>query len=128
MLPFLRGDLSMQRTSFVGGQFQHDIFGSYSTGPRADSFIKAWSHTFLRDIEIALIDQEPKIVLWWDEYANPTFVTTKQLHSRVASSCLLIILMTRHYLESPWCYKEHTWFAKQVKHRREKDGLVFLLQ
>ena len=63
-----------------------------------------------------------------DPEIDPTAKLTDELSKTVSTSGLLMIVMSKHYLESSWCRDELEWFRKQIEARPSESGRVFVLR
>ena len=109
----------------VGSPFSSDLFISYSHGDdgAGNGYLQPWSAAFARELERELradrkfrstlrvfLDQD----LRPGQGVDPMAPLTEQLHSQIAESALLVILMSPDYLASKWCGDERAWwFARQ---------------
>src|SRR5271168_2550563 len=107
--------------AYLAPHFDPDVFVSYSHGdPREKGGgpFKDWTDRLIskleRDIE-ALDPEFEKIGIWRDPQIDPTGHWSSQLRAKVAASGILIIVMSKRYLLSPWCGDERTWFQEQVQ-------------
>lgn len=114
---------------YIGQPFRHDVFVTYSHGDvtgNDDAYIKTYSEHLTDLIERNLQafpeigrtvrvfrDQHPRRNQRLDSH-NPL---TEELKQHIASSGLLLVLMSPHYLDSEWCKDERDWWeAAQQGH------------
>jgi hypothetical protein len=120
------------RPSYTGAPY--DVFISYSHGdPRATgkSPLAAWTHRLIdelrQDIESTSTEFD-QLALWDDREADPASNLTPMLKGHVASSALLLIVMSPRYLNSPWCKDELAWFAQELRRRSEDEGCALVVR
>jgi hypothetical protein len=110
--------------AFVGNPFRHDVFVSYSHGDvQGDgrALLKQWSQGFVRELEAelqAFPDLGAQIRIFLDQNRrpdqgiDPMAPLTDGLKIDVAASAILVVLMTPHYIDSPWCTQEREWWVE----------------
>jgi TIR domain len=120
------------KPSYTGAPY--DVFISYSHGdPRATgkSPLAVWTHRLIdelrQDIESTSTEFD-QLALWDDREADPASNLTPMLKDHVASSALLLIVMSPRYLNSPWCKDELTWFAQELGRRSEDEGCALVVR
>jgi hypothetical protein len=106
-------------------EFLHDVFVSYAHGD-ADSSgkspLKTWSKAFARELEFELRTmpglQNSVVFLDDSDRAGQRLDSndplTQQLRSAAGGSAFLLLLMSPHYLGSPWCKDERTWWLQHA--------------
>src|ERR1700758_5156551 len=105
-MPYLRG-------------YQHDVFVSYAHGPKTNfcttaenDFLSEWSRRLVSDLTSAVAvklgtkDPERRVDLWVDAVLQGNHPLNETIQQRVENSALLIVIMSRFYLDSPWCGRE----------------------
>jgi TIR domain len=100
---------------------EHDIFLSYAHG---NPVLREWSlrvEGLLRDsLGILLGDRDNLLSIFTDKDAlQGNDFLTPQLKTAVESSAALVIILTRHYVKSPWCQGEVKWFTAIAKNVAE---------
>ena len=119
---------------YSGEGFKHDIFVSYSHGipPEGggDSSLKKWTHALIKKLKehigYSLHSNEP-VDVWYDEKLPGNLPLTETLKKEVESSAILVIVMTRNYLDSDWCKDEREWFKNEVERRGGGVENVFVV-
>jgi hypothetical protein len=101
--------------------FEYDMFFSYSHGdPRGkgDSPLKRWSKQLneaLSETLDALLSPPPRI--FFDESSdglNKTAHLGPEIEQKVRASALFHMVMSPHYLNSPWCRRELDTFVENL--------------
>jgi hypothetical protein len=120
-VPYLRG-------------FTRDVFVSYAHGPepfagfggmRTD-FISKWTHSFVDDLSSQLDiflgtkDQKRRVSIWMDPALDGNRPLREGLKAEIEQSALLLVVMSKFYLESSWCGEELKWFSN---HTGSKDRI-----
>jgi hypothetical protein len=118
--------------SFLAPNFDPDVFVSYSHGdPQGRSTqLRDWTQALISRLEgqvRALETEFQDLQLWIDRNIDPTMGLTPQLKKMVSNSGVLMIVMSKHYLESSWCRDEREWFGKEIEGRPQESGRVFVL-
>jgi hypothetical protein len=113
--------------SYVPG-FTHDVFVSYSHGPepfegfggmRTD-FISKWTKSFVDDLSSQLDiflgtkDQKRRVSIWMDPALDGNRPLRESVKSEIEQSALLLVVMSKFYLESRWCGDELKWFSNHA--------------
>jgi hypothetical protein len=88
----------------------------FSQGTSVKSDIVQWAGGF-DDLEIFI-----------DEQLDPTRPPTAQLRETVRACGLLLIIMSKRYLQSTWCKDEIEWFEDEVRQRQADSGLVLVVR
>ena len=120
--------------AYLAPHFDPDVFVSYSHGdPRGGggSPLKEWTQALIRRLErqILSLDTEfDELNLWIDEQKDPTAHLTEELRAKVGASGVLMIVMSKRYLQSSWCRDELEWFRKQIEERAADSGRVFVIR
>jgi hypothetical protein len=119
--------------SYLAPDFNPDVFVSYSHGdPRGSRApLRAWTQATIRRLEDHIHSLEPEfrdLRLWMDPDFDPTAKLTEELRKQISGSGVLMIVMSKHYLESEWCKDELGWFKEQVQNRRVAAGRVFIIR
>jgi hypothetical protein len=120
-VPYLRG-------------FTRDVFVSYAHGPepfagfsgmRTD-FISKWTRSFVDDLSSQLDiflgtkDQKRRVSIWMDPALDGNRPLREGLKAEIEQSALLLVVMSKFYLESSWCGEELKWFCN---HSDSKDRM-----
>ena len=120
-MPYLRG-------------FTRDVFVSYAHGPepfagfsgmRTD-FISKWTRSFVDDLSSQLDiflgtkDQKRRVSIWMDPALDGNRPLHEGLKAEIDQSALLLVVMSKFYLESSWCGEELKWFSN---HADSKDRI-----
>jgi hypothetical protein len=117
--------------AYLSPHFEHDVFVSYSHGdPRAGT-LKEWTLELVRKLIGHILDTDLEfgdLVIWWDKDLDPTAQLTPELKAKVKSSGILLIVMSPHYLASPWCKDELTCFSEQIQDRLQDPERVFIIR
>jgi hypothetical protein len=127
--------------AYVGPDFTHDIFLSYSHGDpdgTGASKLREWSLGFASELESEL-RENPKfandIKVFCDESprpaqsVDPMSALPAQLQNDVGRAAILAVLLSPHYLKSAWCKRERDWWVQeQQKTRIEIDGRIALIR
>jgi hypothetical protein len=118
------------RKCYVGGRFQHDVFFSYAHG---NDLLRDWSRKLAREIcdtlGILLSDRERTLSFYTDEQLRLNEPLTSELRSHVQSSAALVVVITGHYLKSPWCADEGQWFQEISEAEPDHvEGMRFVIR
>jgi hypothetical protein len=127
--------------AYVGPDFTHDIFLSYSHGDpdgTGVSKLKEWSLGFASELESEL-KENPKfaneIRIFCDEHPRPAqaidpmSALPAQLQNDVGRAAILAVLLSPHYLKSAWCQREREWWWKQQETAEiDVDGRIALIR
>jgi TIR domain len=118
---------------YLAPHFDPDVFVSYSHGdPVGGSApLRDWTQALihrLRDQLRSLETDFKELHLWMDAENDPTAKLTDELRKTVSRSGVLMIVMSKHYLDSKWCGDELEWFRKQIEARPGESGRVFVLR
>jgi hypothetical protein len=114
--------------------FEHDIFVSYAHGPADRGGIKRlkhWSERLKDELEFEIKDLKLEfddLDVFIDKQLDPTQALTDLLRGHVASSGLLLVIMSERYLSSAWCTDERDWFEAEVKRRGISGGVVLVVR
>ncbi len=114
---------------FLGSKFEHDVFVSYAHG-RGGNLLR-WSQRLTKELESNLLDLETEFDdfdIFIDPELDPTLPLTEQLRDKVQKSGLLMVIMTKRYLESDWCQKELDWFQGEAEACQKGGGLVLVVR
>jgi TIR domain len=119
--------------SFLAPHFDPDVFVSYSHGdPKGRSTqLRDWTQALIDRLQGQVLDLETEfkdLRLWIDRQIDPTLGLTPQLKKLVSNSGVLMIVLSKHYLESSWCREEREWFQKEIEGRLGESGRVFVLR
>jgi hypothetical protein len=105
--------------------FAHDVFVSYAHGPepfagfrgmRTD-FISKWTHSLVDDLSSQLDiclgtkDLTRRVSIWMDPALDGNRPLREGLNAEIKQSALLLVVMSKFYLESSWCGDELKWFS-----------------
>lgn len=125
--------------SYVGGSFEYDLFVSYSHGDfdgDGQSLLKQWSQAFAKQLEEELkLSTElcHGLSIFLDEHQRPSrgvdplLPLTTQLKDAIASSAMMAVLVSPHYLRSSWCRDERDWWqGSQVQRGVPLNGRIAL--
>jgi hypothetical protein len=116
--------------TYLTPYFDYDVFVSYSHGDplkKGDSPLKRWTQTLIEKLAGEITSLEPEFMdlhIWSDKDIDPTAHLTPELRA----SCILMIIMSKHYLASSWCKDEEKWFREQIDDRKNEPGRVFVIQ
>ena len=108
--------------SYVGGDFEHDLFVSYSHGGDGDGhgLLQPWSLAFVAELQKELrtegrFRRDLKVFIDAShrpgEGVDPLAGLTPQLEAQIAGAAILVVLMSPDYLESTWCARERDWWC-----------------
>jgi hypothetical protein len=111
--------------TYLAPAFVHDVFVSYAHGDAdrsGNSPLRIWSKAFARELELELGTmprlQSSSVFLDDSDRAGHSLDSndplTQQLRSAAAGSAFLLSLMSPHYLASPWCNDERTWWLREA--------------
>lgn len=120
--------------SHLAPHFDPDVFVSYSHGdPIADrrAPLREWTQALVQRLEEGLHALETEfddLDLWMDRKIDPTAHLTDELKRKVGKCGILVIVMSKRYLNSKWCKEEREWFKAQIKERPGTDGRVFVIR
>ena len=120
--------------AYLDPHFDPDVFVSYSHGdPRGmgASPLKDWTHGLIKQLESQILSLDPEfdnLKVWMDPELDPTAHLTPELRTRVGKSAVLMIVMSKRYLNSSWCRDELEWFRAQIKDREGDAGRVFVIR
>lgn len=119
--------------SYLSPQFDPDVFVSYSHGDPSEGRapLRDWTQALIRKLRDQLRSLETEfkeLHLWMDPEIDPTVKLTAELRKTVSASGVLMIVMSKHYLQSSWCQDELEWFRKQIEARPGETGRVFVLR
>ena len=117
--------------AYVPG-YEQDIFVSYG---RVDDeplpgVEKGWVSGLVETLNIrlrALIGRGDELSIWKDEQLSKHGDLTPALIQTVQNTALLMVIMSRGYLKSPWCQRERETFLNAVQQRRSSGSRVFLV-
>ena len=126
----------MSITPYVGGDFKHDIFVSYSHGTGTEdgreSDIAKWTRALIRRLKehvgLSVEHERVPVNVWYDGKLAGNEPLTDTLKKRVTSSATLLIVMSRPYLSSVWCEHERDWFEAEIKRRGGGIRNVFVVR
>jgi len=119
--------------SYLLPHFEPDVFVSYSHGHPSEGRapLRDWTQALIRKLgdQLRSLETEFKgLHLWMDLENDPTAKLTDELRKVVSTSGVLMIVMSKHYLESSWCKDELEWFRNQIEARPGESGRVFVLR
>jgi hypothetical protein len=120
--------------AYLDPPFDPDVFVSYAHGdPRGtgDALLKTWTRNLILQVEGWILSLEPEfkdLRIWIDRDIDPTAHLTDEVRCKVGRSGILMIVMSKHYLESTWCRDERDWFRQQIQDRADQQGRVFVLR
>ena len=126
--------------AYVGAEFEHDIFVSYSHGADADGdpLLKAWSVALVRELERELRSDRAyrdTLSLFLDAHdrpgqrLDPMAPLTAQLDAQVKASALLLVLMSPDYQASAWCRDQREWWwQRQAASGLAPQGRIAMLK
>ena len=120
--------------AYLRPHFDPDVFVSYSHGdPRGagESPLKAWTQALIKRLENQILSLDTEfddLRVWMDAQIDPTAHLTQDLKTRVGSSGVLIVVMSKRYLASTWCHDELEWFRDQIHWRSGDLGRVFVVR
>jgi hypothetical protein len=97
--------------SYVGDNYTHDVFFSYSHG---NGNLHSWSielaELIQSTLQTALADRDGKLSVYIDPQVERNEHLKPQLKDAVEQSATQVIVMTGYYSQSPWCKQEVAWF------------------
>ncbi len=121
--------------AYLSPHYPIDAFVSYSHGnPRGedDPPLRRWSLEFVKILQNDIIALEgaefDDLEVWCDEKIDPTAKLTDALRAKAKSAAILIILISKRYLESSWCREELEWFKSQVRDRGRDHSCVMVVR
>jgi hypothetical protein len=120
--------------AYLSPHFDFDVFVSYSHGdPRGtrDAPLRGWTRALVSRLESQILSLDTEfddLKIWIDAEIDPTAHLTDELRSKVGSSGILMIVMSKRYLASSWCRDELGWFGAQIRDRSADQGRVFVLR
>jgi len=117
--------------------FSHDVFVSYGHGPKPlrgyngqrHDMLGCWTRAFvdalagLVDINLGIKDDARRVKIWMDPDLEGNQPLSPNLQAKVRDSGLLLVVMSKFYLDSPWCGEELNWFTE---HTGGEPGLIFV--
>ncbi|MEM7424459.1 MAG: toll/interleukin-1 receptor domain-containing protein [Pseudomonadota bacterium] len=124
--------------SFVGGDYIHDVFISYSHGTLNDGVpgpLKDWSDAFAEELRTRIhqIFLFRNVSVFFDSSERPAESVdrsrklTGQIQKHVRGSAILVSLMTPHYSDSDWCGEERNWWIEEGETRTlDMDGRIIV--
>jgi hypothetical protein len=103
----------------------HDVFISYAHGPKAFAgyqgiradFLSEWTRTLVDDLSghldfiLGTKDEHRRVSVWMDPAFNGNSPLSEGLRAKISQSALLVVVMSKFYLESRWCSEELAWFS-----------------
>ena len=115
--------------------FEHDVFVSYAHG-RAEREsgvpgIKHWTKKLEENLRGDIVDFNPEFAdfdVFIDTQLDPTLPLSDEIRRKVASSALLLVIMSDWYLHSVWCGDEREWFAGEIARRGIQQGVVIVVR
>jgi hypothetical protein len=110
-------------------QYKHDVFVSYAHS----GLLTPWSNALRQSLtkylnEFLELKGAQSVDVWMDYQLEGNVGLTAQLKERVEGSALLLIIMSKFYLQSPWCQNEAVWFADTCQARVVESGRVFVVR
>jgi hypothetical protein len=108
--------------------FTHDVFVSYAHGPKPfagfsgmrTDFIGKWTQSLVDDLNSQLDiflgtkDQERRVSIWMDPALDGNRSLREGLEAELKQSALLLVVMSKFYLESSWCVDELELFSNHA--------------
>jgi hypothetical protein len=105
--------------------FAHDVFVSYTHGPKPlagfrgmrSDFISKWTQSLVDDLSSQLDvflgtkDQKRRVSIWMDPALDGNYPLSENINAKIKQSALLLVVMSDFYLDSPWCLDELKWFS-----------------
>jgi hypothetical protein len=121
------------KMSYLEPHFDPDVFVSYSHGdPQGVAApLRDWTRNLierLRERLHALETEFDGLNIWMDPAIDPTAQLTDDLRDKTSRCAVLMIVMSKRYLESSWCRDELKWFQSQVEARPVGSGRIFVLR
>ena len=122
------------KMAYLSTPFEHDIFVSYAHGVadrRGVKRLKDWSERLNDELESEIKNWQLEfddLNIFIDRDLDPTRPLTDLLRGHVASSGLLLVIMSERYLSSAWCTDEREWFEAEVKRRGVSGGVVLVVR
>src|SRR6516164_572172 len=89
-------------------------------------FISKWTRSFVDDLSSQLDiflgtkDQKRRVSIWMDPALDGNRPLREGLKAEIEQSALLLVVMSKFYLESSWCGEELKWFSN---HADSKDRM-----
>lgn len=119
--------------SYLKPHFDPDVFVSYSHGdPQGRAApLRDWTRSLIDRLSEGLHALEPEFAsldIWMDRQIDPTAQLTDDLRIRASRCAALMVVMSKHYLQSSWCKDELAWFQAQDQDRTVGSGRVFVLR
>jgi hypothetical protein len=119
--------------SYLAPHFDPDVFVSYSQGDAIGGHapLRDWTQALvgrLRDRLHALETEFDELNIWMDLRVDPTTQLTEDLKAKASSCGILMIVMTKRFLQSSWCRDELEWFKEQIQERTIVGGRLFVIR
>jgi TIR domain len=119
--------------SYLAPHFDPDVFVSYSSGDPQGvaSPLRDWTLALIGRLNdhIRNLDTEfENLTLWIDREVDPSSHLTDETRSRASRSGVLLIVMTKRFLQSSWCREELEWFRREAQGRAAQAGRVFIIR
>ena len=121
---------------YVGDHAEYDIFVSYAHGRKpddgSDSSLKLWTNNLIANIPehigYSLSHTSHEVSIFYDDALAGNSPITETLKRSVEASSILLVIMTRDYLNSEWCTKERDWFKSEIERRGGGIENVFVVR
>jgi hypothetical protein len=119
--------------SYLAPHFDPDIFVSYSHGDPIGGHapLRDWTQALIGRLEQGLHALETEfddLHLFIDPKIDPTAQLSDDLKGKARACGVLMIVMSKRYLESRWCKDELAWFGEQIQDRTGSSGRVFVIR
>ena len=80
--------------------------------------LRDWTQALIRKLKDQLRSLETEfndLHIWMDPEIDPTANLTDELRKKANASGVLMIVMSKRYLNSSWCRDELEWFREQIR-------------
>jgi hypothetical protein len=110
--------------------YRHDVFVSYAWAPRLARWAQKLRDELSEDLNYKLGAKDPSdgISIWMDLELLGNKPLTPQIQEAVENSAILLIVMSRFYLESVWCGEEVGWFEAIARRRSASTSRIFVVR
>src|SRR6516164_1656155 len=90
-------------------------------------FISKWTRSFVDDLSSQLDiflgtkDQKRRVSIWMDPALDGNRPLHEGLKAEIDQSALLLVVMSKFYLESSWCGEELKWFSNHADRQQRQN-------
>ena len=120
VIPKQRSNMNPNGNPYVPG-YQYDIFVSYASVDNQDG----WVTTLIDWLQERLTQKLGPNALWMDNEPRDDTSITSDITKRLEKSAILLLILSKGYLESQWCRSEFDMFLVKA----DKDiGRVFIVK